>query len=100
MQWGFALWRRVAGPLGFITLAIVAIWLAFNTTWESRGALLALATALFLVYHLLCRVGESLMQTDLMGARLAALGPAGIMAGILFVLYLYPFLCARLSTRD
>jgi lipopolysaccharide export LptBFGC system permease protein LptF len=99
-QWGFALWRRIAGPLGFIALAIVAILLAFNTTWESRGVALALATALFLAYHLLCRIGESLMQADLMGPRLAALGPAGIMAGILFVLLLYPFLCARLSIRD
>ncbi len=98
-RWAFALWRRIAGPFGFMTLAVVAIWLAFNTAWESRGALLALATALFLAYHLLCRLGESLMQADLVGAPLAALGPAGIMAGILFGLYLYPFLCARLPIR-
>lgn len=97
--WKFALWRRIAGPLGFVTLALVAIVLAFNTTWRSRGTLLALATVLFLAYHLLCRIGESLMQADLIGARLAALLPVGIMAANLFVLYLYPLVCARLSTR-
>ncbi len=98
-QWRFALWRRIAGPLGFITLAIVAILLAFNTTWQSRGALMALAVALFMAYHLVGRVGESLMQANLIGARLAALLPAGIMAGMLFVLLLYSFLYARLSIR-
>jgi lipopolysaccharide export system permease protein len=98
-QWEFALWRRIAGPLGFMTLAIVAILLAFNTTWQSRGALMALAVALFLTYHLVGRVGESLMEANLIGARLAALLPVGIMAGMLFVLLLYPFLYARLSIR-
>jgi lipopolysaccharide export LptBFGC system permease protein LptF len=98
-HWGFAFWRRIAGPLGFISLGIVAILLAFNTTWRSRGGAVVLATALFLAYHLVCRIGESLMQANLIGARLAALLPAGIVIGILFALLLYPFLYARLSIR-
>ena len=85
--------------LVIIMINLVAIVLAFNTTWRSRGTLLVLATVLFFAYHLLCRIGESLMQANLIGARLAALLPVGIMAGILFVLYLYPLVCARLSTR-
>ena len=57
-EWGFALWRRVAGPCGFVALALTATILALGGRWRNRGLAVAAAGGLFLAYHLLCRLGE------------------------------------------
>ncbi|MCP4604037.1 MAG: YjgP/YjgQ family permease [Proteobacteria bacterium] len=74
-DWHFALWRRVAGPLGFIVLSLLSVLLAFGVTWRRRGIAVAVAAVLFLMFHLLCRLGESLMQAQVLGAFSAALLP-------------------------
>ncbi|MDD5305800.1 MAG: LptF/LptG family permease [Deltaproteobacteria bacterium] len=79
--WSYALWRRVAGPIGFGVLSIVSILLAFGGAWRRRGLAVAAAAALFLAYHLLGRAGESLMQAHGLLPAVAALGPAALVAG-------------------
>jgi lipopolysaccharide export LptBFGC system permease protein LptF len=86
-QWSYALWRRVAGPLGFAALAIVSIGLAFGGSWRRQGPAVAAAAALFLAYHLLGRAGESLMQAQGLPPVVAALGPAALVAGVAAIRY-------------
>ncbi|MCP4676794.1 MAG: YjgP/YjgQ family permease [Deltaproteobacteria bacterium] len=75
-EWRFALWRRVAGPLGFLVVALVATMLAFGTDWRRRGVAVAVAAVLFLTFHLLHRFAEVLMQTGILDAPIAAMLPA------------------------
>jgi lipopolysaccharide export LptBFGC system permease protein LptF len=77
-QWSYALWRRVAGPVGFLCFSLLSIALAFGLSLERRGTAVAAAAALFLAYHLLCRLTESLMQADMLSAFSAALLPSAI----------------------
>ncbi len=89
-RWRYALGRRVAGPLGFFALALLSIVLSFGSGWRRRGAAQAFAIGLFLVYHLLCRLFESLMQAEVMGPLAAALGPAIIVFAFLIILLVRP----------
>lgn len=75
-EWGYALWRRVAGPCGLMVLALAATALALSGRWRHRGAAVAAAGALFLAYHLLCRLGEALTLSGVLTPPVAALGPA------------------------
>lgn len=76
--WRFALWRRVAGPCGFAALALAATILALGGRWRSRGLAVAVAGGLFLAYHLLCRLGESLALSGSLSPVIAALGPSAV----------------------
>jgi lipopolysaccharide export system permease protein len=98
-DWGYALWRRIAGPLGFLALALVAIALALGRTWQRRSTAVLTAGGLFLVYHLLCRVGESLMGTGAIGAKSAALLPSAAVTAALIIIILRPFPRIGLSGR-
>jgi lipopolysaccharide export LptBFGC system permease protein LptF len=75
-EWGFALWRRIAGPCGLLALAVAATVLALGGRWRNRGLAVAAAGGLFLAYHLLCRLGESLALDGILDPAIAATGPA------------------------
>ncbi|MBW2276346.1 MAG: LptF/LptG family permease [Deltaproteobacteria bacterium] len=77
-EWGFALWRRIAGPCGLLALAVAAIVLALGGRWRNRSLAVAAAGGLFLAYHLLCRLGESLALTGTLDPAVAALGPSAL----------------------
>ncbi|MFO8073851.1 MAG: LptF/LptG family permease [Polyangia bacterium] len=79
-RWGYALWRRIASPLGLLVLAAAATALALSTRFESRGAAAATAGALFLAQHLLSRLGETLAGEGALHPALAALAPCGLVA--------------------
>ncbi len=79
-KWRFALWRRVAGPLGFLVMAFVAVALAFGTDWRRRGVAVAAAAVLFLSFHLLHRFAETLMRAGTLEPPLAAMLPASTVA--------------------
>ncbi len=86
-EWSYALWRRVAGPFGFLSLSLLAGFLAFGVTWRRCGLAVAFAAALFLLYHLLCRLGESLMYSQLIGALEAAALPVVLVVLAIVVLF-------------
>jgi lipopolysaccharide export system permease protein len=88
VEWQFALWRRIAGPLGFLSLALLSITLSFATNFKNQPMAICLAAILFLAYHLLGRLGESLMQGGNMG---------GIAAALLPVCAVFPFLFPLLA---
>jgi hypothetical protein len=88
-EWGFALWRRIAGPCGFLALALAATALALGGQWRRRGVAVAAAGGLFLAFHLLSRFGESLALTGAVGPALGALGPAVIVLAAAGALCLY-----------
>jgi len=77
-EWGFALWRRVAGPCGLLALALAAVVLALGGRWRNRGLAVAAAGGVFLAYHLLGRLGESLALSGALPPVGAALGPAAL----------------------
>ncbi len=79
-RWGYALWRRIASPLGLLVLAAAATALALSTRFESRGVAAAAAGVLFLAQHLLSRLGETLAHGEALHPALAALAPAGLVA--------------------
>jgi lipopolysaccharide export LptBFGC system permease protein LptF len=81
-EWGFALWRRVAGPCGFASLALAATVLALGGRWRNRGLAVAAAGGLFLAYHLFCRLGESLALAGAVEPVIAALGPSALVASL------------------
>jgi lipopolysaccharide export system permease protein len=76
--WKYALWRRVAGPVGFLAVALSTVALAFGLSWRRRGVAVGAAAALFLGYHLLSRLGETLLGAGFLGAPAAALMPSGV----------------------
>jgi lipopolysaccharide export LptBFGC system permease protein LptF len=96
-KWGFALWRRVAGPCGLVALALAATVLALGGRWRRRGFAVAAAAGLFLLYHLLSRLGESLALDGAVDPALAALGPAAAVVLLAFVLGPWFSRAARLS---
>jgi lipopolysaccharide export LptBFGC system permease protein LptF len=73
--WRYTLWRRIAGPIGFLVLSICGVFLAFGTSWRSRGRAALAATLLFLVYHLSGRGGETLMAAGIVPPEIAAMLP-------------------------
>lgn len=74
--WRFALWRRVAAPIGFLTLAAVASGLAFAIPWRRRGLAIGCAAGVFLAFHAAGRLGEVLLAAGALGPIAAALAPA------------------------
>jgi lipopolysaccharide export LptBFGC system permease protein LptF len=75
-EWRYALWRRVAGPVGTLVFSLLALLLAAGARWRSRGAAVALGGTIFLVYHLVGRFGEGLLGSGHLSAPAAALLPA------------------------
>ncbi len=93
-RWRYALWRRIAGPLGFLALSFLAVVLAFGISWRRRGVAVAVAAIIFMAFHLLCRFGESLMQAHILDAVSAALLPilsVALALALLRVLHLRRF---------
>jgi lipopolysaccharide export LptBFGC system permease protein LptF len=74
--WSFALWRRVAAPVGFLALAWASAGLAFIVPWRRRGFAVACATILFLVFHAAGRLGEALLAEGALGPGASAFLPA------------------------
>jgi lipopolysaccharide export system permease protein len=75
-DWRFALWRRVAAPVGFLALAWASAGLAFVVPWRRRGFAVACATILFLVFHAAGRLGEALLAEGALGPGVSAFLPA------------------------
>jgi lipopolysaccharide export LptBFGC system permease protein LptF len=80
VEWSFAFWRRVAAPVGLLTLAAAALVIALSSRLRGRGAGVVAAAALFLGFHLAGRLGESLAGGGSVPAWLAALAPAALVA--------------------
>ena len=89
VKWRFALWRRIAGPLGTLAFALLSLFLAFGTRWRSRGRAVILAVMVFLAFHLMGRFGESMMWAGHLSPPVAALLPA------LTVFLIFPLLLFR-----
>jgi lipopolysaccharide export system permease protein len=89
-RWRFALWRRIAGPVGTLSLALLSIFLAFTARWRSRGRAVGLAVVIFLVFHLVGRLGEALMASGALLAPAAALLPAAGVSVLLTALLVWP----------
>lgn len=77
-KWSYAFWRRVAQPVGFISLAALAIALALGGLFSRLSVAATLATAVFLLYHLLGRALEMPGTTGVMPSWCAALAPGGL----------------------
>ncbi len=92
VRWRYSLWRRIAGPVGTVTFSLFALLLAAGTRWRSRGRAVTLAAGGFLAFHLLGRLGETLMVSGL-PAPLAALLPS------LTVVLISPALLLRRGRR-
>lgn len=75
IAWRFAFWRRVAGPIGFLALALASTALAFGVPWRRRGPAVAFAAGLFLAFHASARLAELLLAEGLLGPAAAALAP-------------------------
>ncbi|MDJ0764346.1 MAG: LptF/LptG family permease [Myxococcota bacterium] len=86
-RWRFEFWRRVAGPVGFLAMALVSIYLALGLGIRRSGIAVTSAVLLFFVYHLSGRQCESLHLSGQLSAPVAALAPA-VVIGIVFVLSL------------
>jgi lipopolysaccharide export system permease protein len=87
--WGFALWRRVAGPIGFLALALASTALAFALPWRRRGLAVACAAALFLAFHAAGRLGELLLARGSLGPAAAALAPGAIVLAATALLLIF-----------
>lgn len=74
--WRFALWRRVAAPVGLLALACASAVLAFVIPWRRRGFAVGCAAFLFLAFHAAGRLGEALLATDAIGPAASAFAPA------------------------
>jgi len=75
-QWEYALWRRIAGPCGFLAMAVVSMVLAVRSSWRRRWPAIALGAGVFLAYHLLGRLAETIMLAGAIGGVAAALSPS------------------------
>jgi lipopolysaccharide export system permease protein len=84
-EWRYALWRRVAGPVGTLVFSLLALLLALGARWRSRGAAIAIGGVIFLVYHLVGRFGEGLLGSGHLSAPVAALLPAMLVGVVLFL---------------
>ena len=73
--WRFALWRRVAAPVGLLALACASAVLAFVIPWRRRGFAIGCAAFLFLAFHASGRLGEALLATDALGPVASAFAP-------------------------
>jgi lipopolysaccharide export LptBFGC system permease protein LptF len=89
VTWRFALWRRVAGPVGTLLFASLSLFLAFGTRWQSRGRAVVLAGALFFAFHLAGRLGESMMWAGYLCPPAAALLPSAMVSLVLPSLVLF-----------
>jgi lipopolysaccharide export LptBFGC system permease protein LptF len=93
----FALWRRIAGPIGFWIMSCLSLYLAFGATWRHRNAAIASAVCIFGFFHLAGRFGESLMDKGLITPRCAALAPLAIAGFWLIALPIARFWRIRLA---
>jgi len=78
--WGFALWRRLAAPVGLLALAAASAALAFVIPWRRRGLAIGCAVLLFLAFHASGRLGETLLAAGALGPEAAALAPTAAVA--------------------
>jgi lipopolysaccharide export LptBFGC system permease protein LptF len=74
--WRFALWRRVAAPLGLLALACASAALAFVIPWRRRGFAIGCAAFLFLTFHASGRLGEALLAAGALGPAASAFASA------------------------
>jgi len=74
----FTLWRRIAGPTGFIAMSIVAMTLAFLGRWQRRRTAIATAAILFTGFHLAGRFCEALMAGGTISPLVAAFAPSAL----------------------
>ncbi len=86
-RWSYALWRRIGGPVGFMAMALVTMFLAFRGQWRRRGMAVGVAAAIFLGYHVAGRLGENLLDAGVIDAPAAALAPAATV--LLFISIVY-----------
>jgi lipopolysaccharide export LptBFGC system permease protein LptF len=86
VDWRYALWRRIAGPVGTLVFSVFALFLSVGAQWRSRGIAVALAGLIFFVYHLAGRFGETLMISGGLPVPVAALGPSVLVALVFFAL--------------
>jgi len=94
--WGFALWRRLGGPIGFLALALASTALAFAVPWRRRGLAIGAAAALFLAFHATGRLAEQLLFERAVSPALAALlpGAAVVAVGVSFGVF-----CAAVAQK-
>jgi lipopolysaccharide export LptBFGC system permease protein LptF len=81
-RWSFRLWTRIAAPFGFLAIAILSTGLALGLAISKRGLAIAVSAILFLVYHLLGRFCESLLDMNIITGALAALAPVMIISTV------------------
>jgi len=74
---GFAFWRRVAGPVGFLAVAFAALVLALVPRWRRTWSATVAGGGLFAAYHILGRLAEPLATEEAAGPAAAAFLPAG-----------------------
>ncbi len=86
-RWSYALWRRIGGPVGFMAMALVTMFLAFRGQWRRRGMAVGVAAAIFLGYHVAGRLGENLLDAGIIDAPAAALVPAATVLVFISIVY-------------
>lgn len=72
----FALWRRIAGPIGFYFLTLFGVLVAFGLPWKHRSQAVFYGATAFIVFHLVSRWGETLLTQGNLSPPAAALLPA------------------------
>jgi len=97
-DWQFALWRRIAGPVGFFLFSLLSIVIAFSLSSNRIGTAVVRGAVLFLLYHLIARWGETMMDNNGLSAKIAAILPS-LLTSALLVVALGRFLVARALTR-
>jgi lipopolysaccharide export LptBFGC system permease protein LptF len=94
-EWRFALWRRIAGPLGFLALAAASTGLAFAVPWRRRGFAIGIAALLFLGFHATGRLAEQLLAEGSLGPAAAALAPGVTIVAAAALVLLAQFRCSK-----
>lgn len=92
LEWELTLWRRIAAPIGALLLSALAALLAFTIRWPGQGLAVGLAALLFLAFHVLGRLSETLLYSGHLPAIMAALLPAAVVGLALVCLLLGPLL--------
>lgn len=87
-DWDYALWRRIAGPIGLLAFSFLSIFVAFGSISNHIGHAAFRGAVLFLLYHLVARWGETLVDSDVLGPKWGAILPSAITGAFLGILAL------------